>query len=103
MTKEHLGDQRHQPAGPPVNTRAKHRAASDRARWRRLSATAVISAQRRPAVEVVDAQTRLTHRVSSDRLLGGRLTGTYEALCGARLLSASLTDPGRGWCQECAR
>ena len=62
-----------------------------------------IPAQRRPGVELVDACTRVTHRVTSNELLAGRLAGNYEALCGARLLSASLTEPGRGRCAECAR
>jgi hypothetical protein len=62
-----------------------------------------IPAQRRIGIEVVDAQTRITHRVASDELLAGRIAGTYEALCGAQLLSASLTDPGRARCAECAR
>lgn len=62
-----------------------------------------IPAQRHPAIELVDACTRVTHRVTSDELLAGRRAGNYEALCGARLLSASLTEPGRGRCAECAR
>jgi len=41
--------------------------------------------------------------VSGDALLAGRLAGTYQAFCGARLLAASLTDPDRGRCTECAR
>lgn len=55
-----------------------------------------------PGIELVDALTRTVHRVASDELLAGRLAGHYQALCGARLLSASLTDPGRGRCAECA-
>jgi hypothetical protein len=62
-----------------------------------------IPAQRRPGIELVDARTRITHRVTSDELLAGRLAGNYEALCGARLLSASLTEPGRRGCPECSR
>lgn len=57
----------------------------------------------RPGIEVVDARTRVVHRVSLDRLPDGRARGDYEAFCGARLLAASLTDPGHGHCPECAR
>jgi hypothetical protein len=66
----------------------------------RRSSKAAIPAQRQPGIELVDARTRITHRVTSDELLAGRLAGNYEALCGARLLSASLTDPGRRRCPE---
>jgi len=62
-----------------------------------------IPVQRRIGIEVVDAGTRIAHRVASDELLAGRLAGNYEALCGARLLSASLTDSGRGRCPDCAQ
>jgi hypothetical protein len=62
-----------------------------------------IPAQRRIGIEVVDAGTRIAHRVASDELLAGRVAGNYRALCGTRLISASLTDPGRGRCVKCAR
>jgi hypothetical protein len=62
-----------------------------------------IPAQRRPGIELVDARTRVTHRVTSDALLAGRRSGDYQALCGMRVLSASLVDPGRARCAECAR
>jgi hypothetical protein len=62
-----------------------------------------IPVQRRPGIKLVDACTRVTHRVTSDELLAGRRSGDYQALCGVRLLSASLTEPGRGRCPECAR
>lgn len=81
----------------------RHRAPSDRARWHPLSTPVVIPVPRRPGIEVVDARTQITHRVSSEALLAGRLTGTYKALCGAPLLAASLTDPGRGRCTDCTR
>ncbi|MGH3574218.1 MAG: hypothetical protein ACRDUW_20745 [Pseudonocardiaceae bacterium] len=58
-------------------------------------------APRRPGIEVVDGATKITHRVASDELLAGRLAGHYQALCGARLLAASLTDPGRRYCPVC--
>jgi hypothetical protein len=62
-----------------------------------------IPAQRRPGIELVDARTRVTHRVTSDALLAGRRSGDYQVLCGMRVLSASLVDPGRARCAECAR
>ncbi|HEX6405176.1 MAG TPA: hypothetical protein VF003_18785 [Pseudonocardiaceae bacterium] len=71
---------------------------------RRVRRTEIASPRSRcPGIELVDALTRVAHRVSGDELLAGRFAGTYEALCGARLLSASLTDPGRSRCAECAR
>lgn len=62
----------------------------------------VIPAPRRAGIELVDARTRVAHRVSSDELLAGRQRGDYQALCGAQLLAASLTDPARGQCPGCA-
>lgn len=78
---------------------ARHRAAQDRLR---RSSKAAISAPRRPGIELVDARTRVAHRVTSDELLAGRLADTYQGLCGARLLSGSLTEPGRRRCAECS-
>lgn len=75
----------------------------DSSRLRRPSGQPATPTPRCPGVELVDARTRITHRVSSDALLAGRQSGDYQALCGARLLSASLTDPGQGRCAECAR
>jgi hypothetical protein len=65
---------------------------------KRRGAHARIPAPRRPGIELVAGDTRVVHRVSSDELLAGRQRGDYQALCGARLLAASLTDPGRGRC-----
>jgi hypothetical protein len=59
--------------------------------------------EQRPGIEVVDSLTQVTHRVTGDALLAGRLAGQYKALCGVRLLAASLTDPGRGLCTACVR
>lgn len=55
----------------------------------------------RGSIELVDARTRLAHRVSPEQLRAGRTSGDYQALCGARLLAASLTDPGHGRCRQC--
>jgi hypothetical protein len=63
---------------------------------------AAIPPPRRVGIELVDARTRMTHQVSPDELRAGRARGDYQALCGGRLLAASLTDPGCGRCSGCA-
>lgn len=86
----------------PVSAAGKDRAAPEGSRWRRSSARAVVPAPRRPGVEMVDAVTRVAHRVSPEELLTGRHRGNYQALCSVRLLAASLTDPGYHHCRVCA-
>ena len=81
---------------------ARHRAVSRRPRWRRSPAPAVIPAQRRPGIEVVDALTKLAHLVNPDELAVGRQRGDYQARCGVRFPAASLVEPGRGRCRGCA-
>ena len=56
----------------------------------------------RVGIELVDARTRVAHRVSPEELREGRTRGDYRARCGIRLLAASLTDPGCGQCPSCA-
>jgi hypothetical protein len=63
---------------------------------------AVVPAPRRAGIELVDAWTRVAHQVSPEELRAGRVRGDYQARCGARLLAASLTDPGCGQCPGCA-
>ena len=63
---------------------------------------AQVPQQRRVGVELVDVTSGLEHRVSPEALLEGRLQGFCWALCGAKVLAASLTDPGRGQCRRCA-
>ncbi|MGH3823535.1 MAG: hypothetical protein ACRDRA_12010 [Pseudonocardiaceae bacterium] len=53
-------------------------------------------------IEVVDAKTGMAHQVSAEELRAGRARGDYEALCGVRLLAASMVEPGRGRCSRCA-
>src|SRR3982750_4558757 len=89
-----------QRGGPPAPGGAGWLTAGGR--LRRLRGTPV-PAPRRPGIELVDARTRVVHRVIPDELLGGRARGDYEAFCGARFLVTSLTDPGGGRCRECAR
>lgn len=52
-------------------------------------------------VGIVDARTRVEHLVPDDVLAAPR--PSYLAKCGAEVLAASMTDPGRGRCWECAR
>jgi hypothetical protein len=67
----------------------------------RLRAKTPVTAPRPLGIELVDVHTRVAHRVNPEELLAGRARGDYEALCGARLLAASLTDPGRSRCPQC--
>lgn len=60
--------------------------------------------QRAPRrVRMIDAHTHIEHLVSEESLAAHRDEGHSLALCGVRVLAASLTDPGRGWCRECSR
>jgi hypothetical protein len=52
---------------------------------------------------VIDARTQIEHLVSDESAMAHRHRGHYLALCGVTVLAASLTDPGRGRCEECAR
>jgi hypothetical protein len=80
---------------------ATHRAVSNRLRWWRPSARAVVPAQRLSGIEVVDVVTKVAHRVSADELEAGHLRGDFVAFCGARFQAASLVEPGRGRCPGC--
>jgi hypothetical protein len=62
---------------------------------------AAVLAPRRAGVELVDASTKLAHRVSLDELVAGHRRGDYLALCGARFPAASLVEAGRGRCRGC--
>lgn len=52
---------------------------------------------------VIDARTRVEHLVSEQSAAAHRHAGCYVAHCGAVVLAASLTEPGRGRCAECVR
>jgi hypothetical protein len=68
----------------------------------RRAASTTVPARRRPNIELVDASTQVAHRVTSEQLvLGCRTDGSCTALCGVRVLAASLTDPGRRRCSAC--
>jgi hypothetical protein len=52
---------------------------------------------------ITDAQTHLEHLVTDASLAAHRHSGRFPAKCGTEVLAASLTDPARGRCPECAR
>jgi hypothetical protein len=68
------------------------------------AANAPVPGQRgtRP-VGVTDARTRVEHLVRDESLVAQRHTGRFVAVCGVEVLAASLTDPGRDRCRDCAR
>ena len=79
-----------------------HRRRGLLAKFRSRRAAKAPIATQHPSIELVDGLTRLSHRVTSEELLASRLTGdSCTALCGVRVLAASLTDPGRGRCPQC--
>ncbi|MGH7745970.1 MAG: hypothetical protein ACREQ5_14515 [Candidatus Dormibacteria bacterium] len=52
---------------------------------------------------MTDGYTNVTHQVTDEAMAQGRRAGgCYRALCGARVLSASLATPVRRRCQICA-
>lgn len=61
----------------------------------------MVPMRRLPGIELVDALTRVAHRVSPEELLTGRARGDYQGFCGVRFLAAGLTDPGRDRCPDC--
>jgi hypothetical protein len=56
----------------------------------------------RVGIELVDGRTRVMHRVTADQLQTAVRAGSCTALCGIRVVAASLTDPGRRRCSVCA-
>ena len=52
-------------------------------------------------IEVTNAQ-GLTHLVSEEHFTTGRSSGSYRAVCGAPVLTASLAADGRP-CLDCVR
>lgn len=76
----------------------RHRASSPR----RHSAHVTIPAQRGPRpVLIADARTQVAHLVTDESFAAHRHSGRYLAVCGARVLAASLTAPDRGRCGAC--
>jgi hypothetical protein len=88
---------------------ANHRVpAPDRAWWQRVGARlrhparTPVPTPRRAGVDLVDALTKLTHRVSPDELTTGQARGNFIAFCGVRFMAACLVEPGQGRCRDCA-
>lgn len=58
--------------------------------------------RRRCFIDMVDVRSLLTHLMTPDAAAAG-FRGRYVALCGADVIPASLTEPGRGRCKPCVR
>ena len=52
---------------------------------------------------VVDVSSALAHLVTDEAMAAGRRSGRYLAVCGDRVLAASLTAPESGYCKRCRR
>jgi hypothetical protein len=80
--------------------KAKHSRSS---LWERLTRRRPRLALRPPApLERVDPRTGITHLVTPDAAAAGRVRGgRYLALCGAEVIPAGMTEPGRGHCETC--
>ena len=73
-------------------------------RHRRESERARVPAQRTPRpLGIIDARTQVEHLMSDESAMAHRHLGSYLALCGVRVLAASLAAPDRGRCSVCAR
>ncbi len=72
-------------------------------RHRRQAAHTAIPAQRGPRpLGIIDARTHVEHLMTDESAMAHRHSGSYLALCGVRVLAASLTAPDRGRCPRCA-
>lgn len=77
----------------------RHRAASGRPAWQ-----VTIPAQRGPRpVGIADARDQIEHLVTDESFAEHRHSGRYLAVCGARVLAASLAEPDLGRCQSCVQ
>jgi hypothetical protein len=52
---------------------------------------------------IIDARTQVEHLMSDESAMAHRHLGCYLALCGVRVLAASLAASDRGRCSVCAR
>ncbi|MGH3700638.1 MAG: hypothetical protein ACRDRU_17615 [Pseudonocardiaceae bacterium] len=68
--------------------------------WRRSQGSAARDRSRSRLAGVTDAGTLVEHLMTGDVAPDG--WGRYAAVCGARVLPASLTAPERGFCPLCA-
>jgi hypothetical protein len=71
--------------------------------WERLTRRRPRLALRPPApFDRVDLRTGITHLLTPDAAAAGRVRGErYIALCGAEVIPAGMTEPGRGHCETC--
>jgi hypothetical protein len=53
-------------------------------------------------LSVVDTRSRESHLVAVDTAALHRRSGRYPALCGAEVITASLTTPAARHCRDCA-
>ncbi len=65
-------------------------------------AVADVITARPQAIAITDARTGIDHLVTDAAAARGRSSGRYLAICGARVLAASLTAPAAGTCRCCA-
>lgn len=56
-----------------------------------------------PLYSVTDAATLGAHWVAESAFIAGRRHGIYQTVCGAEVLTASLTAPERVYCKPCTR
>lgn len=54
-------------------------------------------------VGIIDARTQVEHLVTDELVAAHRHAGCYPALCGIKVLAASMAQPGRDRCAQCAR
>ncbi|MDT4998484.1 MAG: hypothetical protein QOK12_589 [Mycobacterium sp.] len=81
----------------------KHRRVVAAPGFRGRTAPVVIAPHRSLPIEVTDGPTNVTHYVTEEEMADGRRAGgRYRAICGTRVLSASLATPVRRRCPTCA-
>lgn len=73
-----------------------------KARHRLLRRRHRLTPRRRRLIDMVDIRSLVMHLLTPDAAAAGlRGKGRYIALCGAEVIPASLTEPGRFRCQPC--
>ncbi len=72
-----------------------------RHRAERSRAQGAVPARRGRPAGITDARDAIEHLVTDESIAQHRHSGNYLALCGARVLAASLTAPSRRRCGNC--
>ena len=81
----------------------RHRRVASLPASRRRAASAARALPAPMVIEMTDGCTNVTHQVTDEAMAEGRRAGgRYRAICGARVLSASLAAPVRRHCPRCA-